>query len=325
MKKFRFLYIAATALLLAACANEEDGIGNSGPVAATVRADIANSIKTRGTADNNSWTTGDAIGVYVTSTGNTTGTNVKYEYSEAGDFVSANPIYFKDEHEQDFSAYYPYIDDQNNDKIDQDGWLVDGWTIDYSNPDRTLDYDFLFASGATAKKASPLVQFTDMNAVGETLPEKDHRFKHKMSMVVFKIIAGVGIESSKSNLQSITLDKIMTQGQINVKNGSTATTGTASKQTIPVTGLLDQERVCQFILFPQKFDGNMLNITLRVKYNEDIYNDYTTSIPLPKGFESGNKYIYTIRVKNTSIEIGGVSITSWGIGADNERLDADME
>ncbi len=37
MKKFRFLYIAAAALLFAACANEEDGIGNNGPVAATVR------------------------------------------------------------------------------------------------------------------------------------------------------------------------------------------------------------------------------------------------------------------------------------------------
>ena len=34
MKKFRFLYIAAAALLFAACANEEDGIGNNGPVAA---------------------------------------------------------------------------------------------------------------------------------------------------------------------------------------------------------------------------------------------------------------------------------------------------
>ena len=40
MKKFRFLYIAAAALLFAACANEEDGIGNNGPVAATVKADI---------------------------------------------------------------------------------------------------------------------------------------------------------------------------------------------------------------------------------------------------------------------------------------------
>ena len=38
MKKFKFLYIAAAALLFAACANEEDGIGNNGPVAATVKA-----------------------------------------------------------------------------------------------------------------------------------------------------------------------------------------------------------------------------------------------------------------------------------------------
>ena len=29
MKKFKILYIAAAALLFAACANEEDGIGNS--------------------------------------------------------------------------------------------------------------------------------------------------------------------------------------------------------------------------------------------------------------------------------------------------------
>ena len=37
MKKFRFLYIAAAALLFAACANEEDGIGNNGPVAVPYR------------------------------------------------------------------------------------------------------------------------------------------------------------------------------------------------------------------------------------------------------------------------------------------------
>ena len=50
MKKFRFLYIAAAALLFAACANEEDGIGNNGPVAATVQADIVKNI-TRATTD----------------------------------------------------------------------------------------------------------------------------------------------------------------------------------------------------------------------------------------------------------------------------------
>lgn len=73
MKKFRFLYIAAAALLFAACANEEDGIGNNGPVAATVQADIVKNI-TRATTDD-TWSKNDAIGVNVTSTGNTTGDN----------------------------------------------------------------------------------------------------------------------------------------------------------------------------------------------------------------------------------------------------------
>lgn len=41
MKKFKILYIAAAALLFAACANEEDGIGNSGPVAATVQGNYS--------------------------------------------------------------------------------------------------------------------------------------------------------------------------------------------------------------------------------------------------------------------------------------------
>ena len=264
--------------------------------------------------------------MYVTSTGNTTGTNVKYEYSETGDFVSANPIYFRDSEEQTFSAYYPYIDDPNNDKFDEDGWLKNDWTIDYSNPSNTLlANDFLFASGATASKASPMVNFIDLNNVGESLPEKDHRFKHKMSMIEFTVSAGEGIESRKSNLQSITLDKIKTQGKINVKTGATEVTGTSTKATLPVTGLLTENRVCQFILFPQQLENKELTISCNVMYNENTINNYTTKISLPNGFEGGKKYTYTIRVHNNSIVIGNASITGWGIGVDNGSLDAEIE
>lgn len=110
MKKFRFLYIAAAALLFAACANEEDGIGNNGPVAATVKADIVKNV-TRATTDD-TWSNNDAIGVYVTSTGYTTGDNKKYVTTNGdGTFEAAdnnNIIYFKDNKETTFSAYYPY-------------------------------------------------------------------------------------------------------------------------------------------------------------------------------------------------------------------------
>ena len=322
MKTFSILYIAATALLLAACANDDERHGNNGSVAATVKADISNNVGTRGTADNNEWTTGDAIGVYVTSAGNTTGTNVKYVYTDAGNFVSDNPIYFMDGEAQTFSAYYPHIDDT---KIDKDGWVTD-WTIDYSNPSNTiLANDFLFASGATASKYSPVVNFKDTNESGQTEEAKDHRFKHKMSMIVFNVIPGVGVESSKSYLQSITLDKIKTQGKINVKTGLTETTGTSSKQTLPVTGFLDTKRVCQFILFPQQFESNTLTISCNVLYNESTTNVYTATMNLPKGFEGGKKYTYFITVRNHSIDIGDASITSWGIGTDNEQLDAEIE
>ena len=200
------------------------------------------------------------------------------------------------------------------------------WTIDYSNPSNTLlANDFLFASGATASKASPMVNFIDLNNVGESLPEKDHRFKHKMSMIEFTVIAGKGIEASKSDLQSITLDKIKTQGKINVKTGATEVTGTSSPITLPVTGLLTDARVCKFILFPQRFENKELPISCNVKYNENTINNYTTKINLPNGFEGGKKYTYTITVINNSIVIGNASITSWGIGTDNETLDAEIE
>ena len=122
MKKFRFLYIAAAALLFAACANEEDGIGNNGPVAATVKADIVKNV-TRATTGN-TWSENDAIGVNVTSTGYTIGDNVKYTTTGDGKFTSDNPIYFADARETvNFNAYYPY---QEN--VDGNG-IVNNWNM----------------------------------------------------------------------------------------------------------------------------------------------------------------------------------------------------
>lgn len=95
-----------------------------------------------------------------------------------------------------------------------------------------------------------MVNFTDLNNVGESLPEKDHRFKHKMSMIEFTVIAGEGIEASKSDLQSITLDKIKTQGKINVKTGATEVTGTSSLKTLPVTGFFDRCQGLQVYTLP---------------------------------------------------------------------------
>ena len=79
------------------------------------------------------------------------------------------------------------------------------------------------------------------------------------------------------------------------------------------------------ILFPQQFENKELPISCNVMYNENTINNYTTKINLPNGFEGGKKYTYTITVINNSIVIENANITSWGIGTDNERLDAEIE
>ncbi len=314
MKTFNFLYTAAAALLLAACSNENEGIDNNSPVAAKVVADVSGKANAPTTAESNDWTDGDAIGIFVTSAGNTTGSNVKYVYA-AGKFDSNTPIYFKDNKEQTFSAYYPYVDD---DKINEDGWLTNDWTIDYSNPSNSLTAnDFLFASGATASKASPEIKFTDDGS-------NDNRFKHRMSMVEFTVVPGEGIESSKNELQNIILESIKTKGKINVRTGLTEATGNLVKQKIPVEGTLNKDRTCKFILFPQQFTSNKLTVSCEILYNQTTLNCYTTTINLPNGFEAGKKYTYTIKVNNTSIVIENADITSWGVGADNEPLDAEF-
>ena len=312
MKKFRFLYIAAAALLFAACANEEDGIGNNGPVAATVKADISNNIKTRGTADNNSWTAGDAIGVYVTSTGNTTGDNKKYVTTNGdGTFEAAdnnNTIYFKNNEETTFSAYYPYSESLKNGKMD--------WNMDEVKANQPCKADVLFASGATASKASPTVNFTDA----------DHNFKHCMSLVEFKIKPGQGVKYNNYRFNRLELKGIFRSGQFDTRTGSVETVGNRGSIRRDFDDVyFENEESFAYIMLPQSLESNKMDIDIYLLlYDSEV--KYTTSItPTTNGqFEGGKKYTYNITVKNTGITIENANIVPWGNG-DSSDLDAEIE
>ena len=312
MKKFRFLYIAAAALLFAACANEEDGIGNNGPVAATVKADISNNIKTRGTADNNSWTAGDAIGVYVTSSSNTNGDNKKYVTTNGnGTFEAAdnnNIIYFKDDRETTFSAYYPYS------KFLTDGKMnLNMAEVEENQPCKA---DVLFASGATASKASPTVNFTDL----------EHRFKHCMSLVEFKIKPGQGVKYNNYKLNRLELKGIFTSGKFDTRTGLVENVG--DRMSI-VRNFVDvpfeSEESFAYIMLPQSLESNKMDIEIYLLLNDSEVK-YTTSItPSTNGqFEGGKKYTYNITVKNTGITIEDANIYPWENG-DSSDLDAELE
>ena len=312
MKKFRFLYIAAAALLFAACANEEDGIGNSGPVAATVQADISNNIKTRGTADNNSWTAGDAIGVYATSSGNTTGDNKKYVTTNGdGTFEAAdnnNIIYFKDNKETTFSAYYPYSESLTDGKMD--------WNMAAVEANQPCKADVLFASGATASKASPTVNFTDA----------EHRFKHCMSLVEFKIKPGQGVKYNNYKFNRLELKGIFRSGKFDTRTGSVETAGDRGPIILNFDDVsFESEKSFAYIMLPQSLESNKMDIEIYLLLNDSEVK-YTTHItPSTNGqFEGGKKYTYNITVKNTGITIEKANIVPWENG-DLGDLDAEIE
>lgn len=299
MKKFRFLYIAAAALLFAACANEEDGIGNSGPVAATVKADISNNIKTRGTADNDSWTAGDAIGVYASSSGYTTGDNKKYVTTNGdGTFEAAdnnNIIYFKDNKETTFSAYYPYSESLTDGKMD--------WNMAEVKENQPCMADVLFASGATASKASPIVNFTDIK----------HRFKHCMSLVEFKIKPGQGVIYNNYKFNRLELKGIFRSGKFDTRTGSVETAGDRGSISRNFDDVpFESKKSFAYIMLPQSLESNKMDIEIYLLLNDSEVKYTTTITPSTNGqFEGGKKYTYNITVKNTGITIEDANIFPW--------------
>lgn len=306
MKKFRFLYIAAAALLFAACANEEDGIGNNGPVAATVQADIVKNI-TRATTGN-TWSENDAIGVNVTSIGYTIGNNVKYTTTGDGKFTSDNPIYFADARETvNFNAYYPY---QEN--VDGNG-IVNNWNMAEVKEGEPCPADFLFARDATATKSSPQVQFTG-----------DNQFKHCMSMIRLTFKAGDGINPYNAILKNqLKLKGIYKTGSINTQTGEVTIYGDRGIYESDVDNKsLKNGATCEFIVFPQSLDNNKMDIELEVADNGTI-NTYTTSLTSSTNneFKGGYLYTYPIRINNTGVVIEKAGITAWQ-PSDEPDLDA---
>lgn len=306
MKKFRFLYIAAAALLFAACANEEDGIGNNGPVAATVKADIVKNV-TRATTGN-TWSENDAIGVNVTSIGYTIGNNVKYTTTGDGKFTSDNPIYFADARETvNFNAYYPY---QEN--VDGNG-IVNNWNMAEVKEGEPCPADFLFANDATATKSSPQVQFTG-----------DNQFKHCMSMIRLTFKAGDGINANNAILKNqLKLKGIYKTGSINTQTGEVTIYGDRGIYESDVDNKsLKNGATCEFIVFPQSLDNNKMDIELEVADNGTI-NTYTTSLTSSTNneFKGGYLYTYPIRINNTGVVIEKAGITAW-LPSEEGGLDA---
>ena len=290
--KTRFFALAALALTLAACTNDNENL-NDGPVAAQFIADIHKAVSTRVNSEGTGFTDGDRIG--VTGAGFT---NVPYK-RENGKFVTdGTVIYFNDTETMTFNAYYPY---------QSDGGTV---TVNTAADKQGPGIDFLFASGATGDTYNPTVSFTDKTAEGGA----DNSFHHRMSLIKFTFKAGDGISFSGTEPEGYTLDGLKLEGTFDTATGTTAVTAAAES---PITMQLGGATTSQVIILPQEVNSSL---ELKVSFNG---LNYTTTLPNPSKpeanqFSAGYAYTYNVTLNNKGITVEEPEITPWKTGDSND-------
>ena len=187
------------ALALAACNNDNENL-NGAPVAAQFTADIAPATRASGTT----WTGGDRIG--ITDIGNDSQYgNVPFILKNGKFEAEGKVIYIEDTKAHTFRAYYPY---------NAAGGILAA-TTDATAQQNQSAIDFLFATGATGDKKSPVVSFTDKTGKGG----EDNSFHHRMSRITLTFEAGDGVDFSVVKPERYTLGGLLLTGTFNTADG----------------------------------------------------------------------------------------------------------
>ena len=286
--KTRFFALAALALALVACNNDNENL-NGDPVAAQFTADIAANIAPATRASGTTWTGGDRIG--ITDIGNDSQYgNVPFILKNGKFEAEGKVIYIEDAKTHTFRAYYPY---------NAAGGILAA-TTDATAQQNQPAIDFLFASGATGDKNNPVVSFTDKTYKGG----EDNSFHHRMSRITLTFEAGDGVDFSVVKPERYTLDGLLLTGTFNTADGiATADNGAQTGEL--AMDLADGNLTSSIILFPQ----TVASLPLVVNYKGQ---EYHATLTMPEGaLQAGNNYTYTVKVRNKVLEVSEATIAKW--------------
>lgn len=332
MKTVKYLFLAAAAMTLAACSNDENEIDN-GPVEARVSA--AFGPVTRTVNKDNTWTAStDKIGIMVTHAPTSTTAmtdrykNVEYTAQTSGkssnfSAETGKGIFFQDASETvTFAAYYPYQASTNAGTLPgtSHNGVVEVNTQNNNTAEKQVSIDFLFASGATATKGNPTVSFSASN-----------EFKHKMAQLKLVVKASTDHGFTDAEAADILgtadgtykLGGLAHTGTFKVTDGTTDVTGNAVSEW-DITGLASDDnegtktRTYTLILLPQDKSGTPLTFTAKIGGQT-----YTNSATIAPNLEAGKQYTYTITLKKKGLTVSGCTIAQWETGASGSG-DAEM-
>lgn len=317
MRKITEHVIAAalTLVTLAGCGSDDIGPDVS---AKKDRPDFTATIGgTQTRASDWQWEAGDEIGI---SGGFRT--NVCHLTKEGdGRFTVKTPgdeIYFQDEGEVTFTAYYPW----NSLAGDASAINADTW-----EQARQKGFDFLWAQ-ASGKKEAPEVAFT---------------FAHRMAKVVLTVRPGNGVDyNNEVKAALLSLEGFRHKGVFHIADGSTVVDDASMGQwkfagnenaacNAPAT-FNDAEGTVAYslIFFPQEFDkplpfsaelpgGHVLKAAIdftaanREKDGADAQNEWV----------AGRQYNLTVTLHKTGIALDNCTITPWS-EVDGGNIDAEQ-
>lgn len=285
--------LCAAVSLLTGCTGEEDGTmpGKDGRVALEVSSGI--DVQTR--AHDETWETGDAIGIYMLDGETVEAGNREYTTASTGkrgDFAAAagQTVYFPvDGSARDFISYYPHrtLPESNL------------YTVDVGRQSVQKDIDLMGSGKATGKtKDNPGVQF---------------EFRHKL-VKLYLIIKPDGTSLSAGDMEGlgVSITNQKTQATYDVVKGGDVAVGTEGNAATTIELLTDAKGTkSEGIVLPNSSTGNML-------FGFHLKNGTTFTWAINKAaqsqqFTAGNKYVYAITIGKTAVEVTS-SVTDWTPG-----------
>ena len=289
----KFFALAALALSLAACTNDNAVMDNS-PVAARINAEISNTVTTR--ASGTTWEDKDKIGVSTIAGTGTYYNNICYERNGSSFTATGENIYFQTPESVTFCAYYPFTGTPG-----ESAGVLTGVSTGSENQtaeNRPL-IDFLYATGATADTHHPTIDFTDNTKDNG----RDCSFHHCMSQITLTFEAGSGVSFTAVKPVNYTLSGLTLTGSFDTETGVAKADENA--QAADLTMGLGGALTSSVILFPQ----TITSIDLTVNFND---NDYNATLTVPDGaLKAGNNYTWTVTVRNKDLSVGKAEISDW--------------
>ncbi|MDE7414684.1 MAG: fimbrillin family protein [Muribaculaceae bacterium] len=293
----KYILASAFALLILSGCSDND----SQPVVPTAKdyPDFSATIGDRKTrAIDSQWESDDMIG--ISGAGRT---NVAYITNDGlGNFrvqTSGTQIYFPDDSETTFTAYYPWSSLNGTSVI----------STDTRNQTNRKSFDFLWAT-ASGQKDAPNVNFT---------------FDHRMVKVVLTVSPGTGMTYDEIKNFTMSLTGVRHNGSFNIADGTTTVDDESESWTFSDLAILnDAERTMtfSFILFPQVFDKPLDFLALLdMPGNNDLtlkaYIDFTGANRQKDGtaakneWVAGRQYNLSLTLNKTDINVAECLIKDW--------------